>query len=222
MPALAIIPAVALTDERVSDTQLRVLCTIGTLASSDCLTAKRIAKAVTLSTSTVERALTALEDTGYLRRITAGGWDVCLDAAGPEANAAVPPTPRSVTPTPKSAREQALKAQAKQVCAAIWEVYPKRDTPHLYPPAVRAIRGCLEDGADPDRLRDAASLYASDVLRKGTEPKYVKTIHKFYADGAWEHYVAEPRVYGRTREEWARSGQDVAEFDHIVEGTHAA
>lgn len=215
MPNLTIIPAAALRDERVSDTHLRVLCAVGTHPNT---LGEGIAKAVNLSTTTVKRSLHVLEDLGYLRRIDRPGrtalFEVCLDV--PMSVETATPQPDAIRPTPKAAQEKLSKAQAQQVCAAIWEVYPKRDTPHLYPPALRAIRACLEDGADPERLRDAAYLYAYDVLKKGVDPKYVKTIHRFYADGAWESYVAEPRVHGRTRDEWARSGQDVAEFDAML------
>lgn len=246
MPNLAIIPAVALSDERVTDTHLRVLCAVGThtnkLGGNVWASVDTLAKASRLSSRTVQRSLQALEEAGYLRRTDRPGrtslFEICLDATmsgvtelcqggvtqlcqGGVTELCHPNDKMNEKPNER-AQDKVVKAQAQQVCAAIWEVYPKRDTPHLYPPALRAIRACLEDGAEPERLRDAAYLYASDVLRKGTEPKYVKTIHKFYADGAWEHYVTEVRVYGRTREEWARSGQDVAEFDRIVEGTHAA
>lgn len=219
MPHFACIPAAALSDERVSDTKLRVLCAVGShtplLGGTIWPSVEALAKAANISSSLVKRALVVLEGLGYLRRIDRPGrtalFEVCLDVPAPASQQLA-----DVTPTPKTAQEQLAKAHAQQVCAAIWEVYPKRDTPHLYPPALRAIRSCLEQGAAPDRLRDAAYLYAYDVLKKGVDPKYVKTIHKFYADGAWEHYVAEPRVHGRTREEWARSGQDVAEFDAML------
>ena len=235
MPSLAIIPAVALSDERVSDTHLRVLCAVGThtnkLGGNVWASVDTLAKAANLSSRTVQRSLQALADAGYLRRTDRPGrtslFEICLD--GPVSGVTqlsqggvtelCHPNDKSnektneLRQTPKSEQEKLVKAQAQQVCAAIWEVYPKRDTPHLYPPALRAIRSCLENGAEPKRMRDAAYLYAYDVLKKGIDPKYVKTIHRFYADGAWEYYVAELRVQGRTREEWARSGQDVAEFD---------
>lgn len=240
MPHLAIIPAAALSDERVSDTHLRVLCAVGThtnkLGGNVWASVDTLAKASTLSVRTVQRSLQALEEAGYLRRTDRPGrtslFEICLDAPvsgvtelshpgvtelcqGGVTELCHPNDKINEKPNEKG-REKRIKAQAQQVCAAIWEVYPKRDTPHLYPPALRAIRTCLEDGAEPERLRDAAYLYAYDVLKKGIDPKYVKTIHRFYADGAWEYYVAEPRVHGRTRDEWARSGQDVAEFDALL------
>lgn len=75
----------------------------------------------------------------------------------------------------------------------------------------------LTGRASPERLIDAAAIYAQECLKKQTDPRYVRTVSRFYSDGAWEHYVAEVRVHGRTREEWARSGQDVLEFDRLAE-----
>lgn len=51
--------------------------------------------------------------------------------------------------------------------------------------------------------------------------QYVLGAVRFYRDGVWQQYAA-PRVEGRTREEWARSGQDVAVFDAAVAVADAA
>jgi isocitrate dehydrogenase kinase/phosphatase len=67
----------------------------------------------------------------------------------------------------------------------------------------------------PDNLYRAAQRYAESVLRERTEPKFVKSLHGFFSDDYWRAYDV-ALVEGRTREEWARSGQDVAEFDRLA------
>jgi hypothetical protein len=229
MPNLSIIPAAAVADARLSDVHLRVLCAMGThtnrLGGNVWASVATLAKESNLSERTVQRSLAALIEAGYIRKTERTGrtnlYDVLLDGV-----TVVSPTPvTAVTPPPtqlshpndkKNDKKNDSVMMARAVCNAIWDAYPKRDTPHLYPPALKAITQCLTDGADPERLFNAAVLYAQDVQKKQTEPRYVKTIHKFFADGAWEHYTQIVLVHGRTREEWARSGQDVAEFDRLV------
>ena len=184
-----------------------------------------LAKESNLSERTVQRSIAALIDAGYLRKTERTGrtnlYDVLLDGVTtqsptPVTAVAPPPTQLSHPNEKKNEKKNESEMMSRAVCNAIWDMYPKRDTPHLYPPALRAITQCLTDGADPERLFNAAVLYAQDVQKKQTEPRYVKTIHKFFADGAWEHYTQIVLVHGRTRDEWARSGQDVAEFDRMV------
>jgi hypothetical protein len=233
MPQLSIIPASAVADPDLSDTHLRVLCAVGSFTSrlggNVWASVATMANACSLSTRTVQRALPVLLERGYLTKVERTGrttvYEVVLErTAGVTAES---PHPRRSSVTPpltqlchpndkKNDKKNDIRKMAQEVCRAIWDTYPKRDTPHLFPPALRAIASCLEDGADPKRLVSSVVLYAEEVHRKQVEPRYVKTIHKFFADGAWEHYRAQPRVYGRTREEWARSGQDVAEFDRLA------
>lgn len=228
MPHLAIIPAAAVADSELTDTQVRVLCAIGTftnrLGGNVWASVQTMAKACHLSTRTVQRALPVLVERGYLRGLIRPGrtnlYEVVLDRGvtqeSPGGDTAVTP-PLTLESPKRPRRNDPLNELAHEVTKAIWRVFPKRDTPHLFPPALRAIQQCLKDGADPDRLVQAAMAYATDCARKQTEPRYVRTIVRFYGDGAWEHHVAEVRVHGRTREEWARSGQDVQEFDRIAQ-----
>lgn len=233
MPNLSILPASAIADPRVSDTMLRVLCAMGTftnrLGGNVWASVGSLAKASNLSTRTIQRAVPPLMELGYLNRVERPGrttvYEVVLhNDAGVTAET---PHPRqsSVTPPPtqlchpndkRNDKKNDRRKLAQDVCRSIWDVFPKRDTPHLYPPALRAITACLEDGADPTQMVASVVVYAQEVERKQVEPRYVKTVHKFFADGAWEHYRAQKRVHGRTREEWARSGQDVAEFDRLA------
>lgn len=229
MPNLSIIPAAAVADARLSDVHVRVLAAIGThtnrLGGNVWASVATLAKESNLSERTVQRSLAALIEAGYIRKTERTGrtnlYDVLLDGVTVESptHATVvtpPPTQLSHPNDKKNDKKNDSAMMARAVCNAIWDVYPKRDTPHLYPPALRAVTQCLTDGADPERLFNAAVLYAQDVQKKQTDPRYVKTIHKFFADGAWEHYGQVVLLHGRTRDEWARSGQDVAEFDRLA------
>jgi hypothetical protein len=233
MSTLCIIPASAVADPDLTDTQVRVLCAIGTftnrLGGNVWASVETLAKSCNLNPRTVQRAMPVLIDRGYLRAVPRVGrttlYEVVLqptkrgvtqESLGDDAGVTPPPTQLSHPNDKKNEKKNDSAMMVRAVCNAIWDVYPKRDMPHLYPPALKAITQCLTDGADPDRLYNAAVLYAQDVQKKQTDPRYVKTIHKFFADGAWEHYTQIVLVQGRTRDEWARSGQDVAEFDRMV------
>jgi MoxR-like ATPase len=97
----------------------------------------------------------------------------------------------------------------------IWAVYPDRDLPHVFIPARLAIAEQLAAGATPDDLVRAARRYRDHVAREATAPKYVKGMAKFYSEEMWRAFV-EVTVYGRTREQWAKSGQDVLEWDRLA------
>jgi hypothetical protein len=232
MPHLSIIPANAVADPALTDTQVRVLCAIGTftnrLGGNVWASVQTMAKSCNLSPRTVQRALPVLVERGYLRGLIRPGrtnlYEVVLDrgmtleSSGGDTAVTPPPTAQSPKRLEGNDNPNELRSFALQVTKAIYAVYPKRDTPHLFPPALRAVTDCLKRGASPERMVEAASLYAQEVQRKQTEPRFVRTMVRFYADGAWEHYANEVRVHGRTREEWARSGQDVAEFDRLAQG----
>lgn len=226
MPYLSIIPAAAVADGRLSDTHIRVLCAIGThtnkLGGNVWASVGTLAKESNLSERTVQRSVLALVECGYITRTERVGrtnlYEVSLQSPSPVTAVTPPPTQLSHPNDKKNDKKNDSRSIAREVCNAIWGAYPKRDTPHLYPPAARAVAECLDDGADPARLVSAAFLYAEEVKRKQVEPRFVKTIHKFFADGAWEHYTQLVLVHGRTRDEWARSGQDVAEFDRLAGG----
>lgn len=232
MPHLSIIPANAVADQSLTDTQVRVLCAIGTftnrLGGNVWASVATLAKACNLNPRTVQRALPVLLKAGYLRCVERPGrtnlYEVVLDrpltleSQGGDSAVTPPPTAQSPKRLEENDKPNEMRSFVLQVTKAVFSVFPKRDTPHLFPPALRAIAQCLKDGASPDRLVEAASLYAQEIQRKGTESKFVRSIARFYGDGAWEHYAAEVRVHGRTRDEWARSGQDVAEFDRLAQG----
>jgi len=226
MSSLSILPAAAVADERLTDAQVRVLCAIGTytnkLGGNVWASVQTLAKSCNLNPRTVQRALPVLLEHGYLRVQERPGrtnlYGIVLDRP------LTPESPRDdtgvvggVTPvSPKRYTENDKTNVAQEITKAVWRVYPQRDTPHLFPPALRAITALLKDGAVPERLVRAAEAYALECAKKRTEPRYVRTISRFFSDGAWEQYGTEVRVHGRTREEWARSGQDVLEFDRMA------
>ena len=242
MSTLCIIPAAAVADHDLSDTQVRVLCAIGTftnrLGGNVWASVKTLAAGSNLSERTVQRCLPALMERGYLRMEPRVGrtnlYEIVLDRA-----------PEGVTPvsgggdtadgggvTPQSPKRYKLTvnttipAKAPKVVStqhpalsdlthAIWAVYPPRLTPHLFVPSRAAIATLLSAGVQPDNLYRSAQRYAESVLRERTEPKFVKSLHGFFTDDYWRAYDV-ALVEGRTREEWARSGQDVAEFDRLA------
>lgn len=232
MPHLSIIPAKAVADPVLTDTQLRVLCAIGTftnrLGGNVWASVQTLAKTCNLNPRTVQRALPVLIEAGYLRSLVRPGrtnlYEVVLESPlteesqGGDRGVTPPPTTESPKRLRENDKHNDLRQMAHWVTKEVFGIFPRRETPHLFPPALRAIMDCLKNGADPQRMVQAAGLYAMDVQRKGTEPRFVRTITRFFSDGAWEHYVAEVRVHGRTRDEWARSGQDVAEFDRLAQG----
>jgi hypothetical protein len=108
------------------------------------------------------------------------------------------------------------QASIRALCDDIYLIFPSRDIPHVFLPFRTAIVALVqEEGVTPHALYQAALNYGVYCAKAQTEPKYIKSLHRFYADGVWEHYQT-TMVHGRTRQEWARSGQDVAEFDRLA------
>jgi hypothetical protein len=98
----------------------------------------------------------------------------------------------------------------------VWGLYPPRPEPYPFVPVRNAILTLLRDGVPARTLIDAAVRYAQDVQRRQVEPQYVMGMVRFYRDGLWQGFANGPLVFGRSREEWARSGQDVLEFDRLA------
>lgn len=224
MPNLSIIPAAAVADPRLTDVHVRVLCAIGThtnrLGGNVWASVATLAKESNLSDRTVQRSIAALIEAGYVRKTERTGrtnlYDVMLDGVtgqSPSPVTAVTPPPSEQSPKRVKERHY-LTDEDKFALNFIWSVFPARDVPNPYVPFVAAYTALRDAGTDVDSLCRAADEYALVVARDCTAPKFVKTPHRFYADGTWEAYSI-VRVEGRTREEWARSGQDVAEFDRL-------
>ena len=99
----------------------------------------------------------------------------------------------------------------------IWGLYPKRPEPYPWVAVRNILLELLQAGHTEQALVTATTRYAQDVVRQNIEPRYVTGIVRFFRDGLWQQYAdATPRVFGRSREEWARSGQDVLEFDRLA------
>ena len=232
MSYLCIIPAAAIADPDLSDTQVRVLCAIGTftnrLGGNVWASVATLAKQCNLNPRSVQRALPVLIARGYLRNMPRTGrttvYEVVLqghqsyeqgvtqESLGGDTGVTTPLT----TQSPKRLKERyTLTSDDNLAMKFIWLVFPKRDVPNPYVPFVESYKALRLHGADIDRMCKAADSYAAAVIKAGTDPKFVKTPHRFYADGTWEAYAV-ATVGGRTRDEWARSGQDVAEFDRLA------
>lgn len=92
---------------------------------------------------------------------------------------------------------------ANALVGDIHDVYPERDVPHPYVPTRTAVLDLLKQGVEPLDLIRAARNYAAYCAKE------------VYRDGIWQQFNL-VTVHGRTRDEWARSGQDVSEFDRLA------
>jgi hypothetical protein len=231
MPNLSIIPASAVMDRDLTATHLRVLCAIGLhtnkLGGGVWTSLNTLADEAGVSRSTVKRACEELETRGYLRRTERPGtthlYEVVLDPGhlgepgvsssgrtDTQVIAVTPKRPKRTTPP------NAISAEEQGIVDALWKTYPKRPESPPFIPVRNAALALLRSGVSGERLIRAAHRYAAQCALNQVDPKYVKSLHRFLTDGAWEVYDVKT-VYGRTREEWARSGQDVLEFDRLLE-----
>jgi hypothetical protein len=124
------------------------------------------------------------------------------------AEAVAPKRPQLTTPK--------LPTTAREDIDALIAVYPERPEPHIWPAVLKAVNALVREGVALDRLMRSAERYAVHCKLNGTEPQYVKALHRWLNDGIWKTYDVRT-LYGRTREEWIRSGQDVAEFDRLTQ-----
>lgn len=231
MPALSIIPAHAVADERVSDTQLRVLCAIGTFTSTlggqMWASISTLAKQCRLSTRSVQRALPALIEAGYLVKRERPGRSTVYEVVLQGVTGVTPTPDTAVTQggdaavSPKRSKERSQERYTPEelhLVEEVWGAYPTRPEAYPYVPARKAIIELLRTGVAASRIVSSAKRYKQQCLKQGTEPRYVTGIVRFYRDGIWEQFASEQSitVYGRTRDEWARSGQDVSEFDRLA------
>lgn len=232
MPSLSIIPARAVMDQRLTPNQLRVLCAIGIhtdkLGGNVWTSVRTLAREANVSERTVQTACVVLVEYGYLRVVPRPGstnlYEVQLDAPpqpasgegvqelvrGRGATATAPKRPQGTTP-----KHSESSAEERAVLQALWTTYPKRPEPHSFPAALKALVPVLRAGVDGARIIRAVERYAAHCRLNQTEPQYVKSMPRFFADDFWKAYDV-VLVHGRTREEWARSGQDVSKFDSLA------
>lgn len=114
-----------------------------------------------------------------------------------------------------SLTQKDLLVFANSLVGDIHAIYPERETPNPHVPTRTAIIALLKEGIDPEDLVRAARNYRTFCERELVAKKYRMGSTRFYRDGIWRRHAART-VHGRTREEWARSGQDVAEFDRLA------
>jgi len=226
MPNLSIIPAAAVMDRALTPTQLRCLCAVGIhtnkLGGNVWASVRTLANEAGVAERTFQTACQALVERGYMTIISRPGrtnlYEVNLTppqvAAPPQellhptpAAAAAPERPKGTTPK--------LPSVEREYIDALILAYPERPEPPLYPAVRREVNALVHSGVDMLTLVRAAERYATHCALNHTEPKYVKTLHRWLADGIWKVYDVQT-VHGRTREEWKRSGQDVLEFDRLA------
>lgn len=227
MPNLSIIPARAVMDRELTHTQLRVLCAIGMhtnkLGGNVWTSVKTLADEAGVAERTVQTACQALAERGYVTITSRPGrtnlYEVVLNAP-PQLDAPpqqlVHPTP-AIAAAPKRPQRTTPKLQGatKEELSALGNVYPERPEPPIWPAVVKELNPLLWEGVPFEKILRSAERYAAYCSLNGTEPKYVKTLHRWLADGVWRTYDV-LTVYGRTREDWKRSGQDVLEFDRLA------
>ena len=238
MPHLSIIPASAVADSALTDAQVRVLCAIGVftnkLGGNVWASVKTLAKACNLTERSVQRAIPVLMERGYVRCLPRPGTtnlvEICLQGVTLESPGGDTGVGGGVTlESPKRPRlndkkndmqeaqeNQQINALARTVTADILARFPARPEPTPFPALMRVLLPILRAGASPVHLVQAAEEYAASVNKLGTASQFVRSPITLYGQGWWESYQPVPKVYGRTREEWARSGQDVAEFDRLI------
>ena len=232
MSYLCIIPASAVADPDLTDTQVRVLAAIGTftnrLGGNVWASVSTLAKQCNLNPRSVQRALPVLIAHGYLKHMPRTGrttiYEVVLQGQSKgvtqeSLGGDLVVTPPLTTQSPKRLKERLNKTvdhpALRPLMEDLWEQYPKRLVPHVYAATRTQVVALLSAGVSPIALYNAAMRYAAHTVKEGTEPKFIKSMHGFFTDDYWRGYDIQT-VQGRTREEWARSGQDVAEFDRLV------
>lgn len=230
MPILSIIPAAAVSDDRLTDTQVRVLCAIGTftnrLGGNVWASVSTLAKASNLSPRTVQRALPLLLKHGYLRKLERPGrttlYEVVLEpgvtALTHGGDTAVTPPPSQESPK-RSKERLSITNTITAELSEMWNLYPPRPEPYSWVAVRKAVVDTMEsEGVTAQTLLNAVRRYAQHCQATSVESRYVKGMIGFFRDGYWKAFAV-PTVHGRTREEWARSGQDVSEFDRLAEAS---
>lgn len=236
MPNLSIIPAKAVMDRELTPTQLRVLCAIGIhtdrLGGNVWASVRTLAAEAGVVERTVQRACEELVTRGYLRVVARPGrtslYHVILEPGETGDMAVTPDRPVTPPPTqlchptpdtavsPKRPQETTPHNVVVGLVDALRSVYPRRPDELPFPAILKAAGEALKAGATPAQLLRAAQRYAAHCSLNKTEPRYVRSLTRFLTDEAWRAYDV-VTVHGRTREEWARSGQDVLEFDRLLE-----
>jgi hypothetical protein len=227
MPNLSIVPASAVMDRDLTPTQLRCLCAIGIhtnrLGGNVWASVRTLASEAGVSERTFQGACQALETRGYIKTVSRPGrtnlYEVVLDP--PPQPAAPPhqllhPTPAGAVADerPKGTTPKLPVVEREDVDDLIAR-FPQRPEPPVWPAVMKALKEVRRGDVPLDRIYRAAERYAAHCSLNKTEPQYVKSLVKWLSDGTWRTYDV-LTVYGRTRDEWRLSGQDVWEFDRLA------
>jgi hypothetical protein len=241
MSALCIIPARALRDKTLKPAHLRVLLAVSIYTRTGGRGAypstRTIGADARVGRTTAFTALNDLVARGYLRRTarwteegrqTSNLYELVMDdpvggegpvATGREGTVQSEPSGVQSGVNPLNHLEGTITNSAPEIphhalvdaLGQFLDAYPITQHMPTYPALFRPMRKALETVALPVLVRSAAQ-YAAECEREGTAAKYVTSPLRWLREERWTQHDT-PRIYGRTRQDWARSGQDVAEFD---------
>jgi hypothetical protein len=76
--------------------------------------------------------------------------------------------------------------------ARFWEEYPKREGGNPKKTAAIKFFTKVRQGADPEAIIAGARLFAADVLRLGTEPRFVAQAVTWLSQERWQDYTEAP------------------------------
>ena len=205
--SFAVIPAAAITDRRLSRSDLATLCALATYANrtGKCWpSTTTLAKDLNITTRMIRRCLRVLETCTHIRTthrpghrsiyliLGIKGSDSGLKGAGVEP---IPGHPGSGEVDSQAPPKNAVGESAERTDVAssvdaefesFWQSYPSR-RPHSNPkkPALAKFKGAVKKGASPADIIRGAENYAALVRREGTEPKYVAMAQTWLNQQRW-------------------------------------
>jgi len=215
---LAIIPAAAVFDDRLSRTDLAVLCALGTYSNGkgECWpSTTTLAKGIQVSTRMVRRCLRSLESRGYVETthrpghrstylIVGGaganpghiGSGVELDPGhigSGGADIGVPGTPDIGVPPNypinKPTEHKDGVSSALSEFDTFWQSYPSRQSyGNPKKPALAKFTAAVKNGAPPEDIIRGAQNYAAHVRGERIEPKYVAQAQTWLSQERWAEY----------------------------------
>lgn len=143
------------------------------------------------------------------------------DPAPPRRTRTRTAKPQTAQPASAPTPSPSITPESAACMDTLWEIYPPRPEPYPYVAVRAAVNTLLREGVPPRTLVDAVVMYRQDVERRQVEPQYIAGMLRFFRDGLWKAFATKgPLVFGRSREEWKRSGQDVLEFDRLAQQQH--
>ncbi len=206
---LSIIPAAAVSDERLCRTDLAVLCALAAFANRQgrCWPATTsLASDLGISTRQIRRCLRNLETCRYVNTKNREGQpsiyviarevtDPGHPSSGVEhdpghggsggADTQVPGTPDTQVP-PKDSKKDPLNDYAFD---GFWRIYPSR-RPHSNPkkPARQKFEAALKRGVSASVILRGTENYAVYVARETTDPRYIPQAKTWLHQECWTDY----------------------------------